>query len=744
MVVVIFTISGFCLALIDDLPFDYRFEQFFPTEDPELNRYKEHIAQFDTDSDFFFLGIENPAGVYKQDFLLRVDSLTRKLQSIKHIKKVISPTNLQYPLAGSGPIIMIPFLHLDQPSKLAEDSTFIQEMREVTAGNFSEDGKSINIYIDIDPQPDKSANDSLVTSVEKCLAEASFEHTYLIGKLNGQLRFIDRMSYELVLYSSLATLLLVVVLWISFRSFWGIWVPLLVVGLTVIWVLGFMRIIDEPLNLLSVIMPTILFVVGVSDVVHLLERYFEELRKGLPKIAAIRTAFKEVGLATFLTSLTTAIGFLTLLTSSAWPIRVFGSMIGLGVLIAFILAFTLLPAILILSKIPKLSRKPIKKYFWTWKLHALFKFVLKRQKWILIGSFLLVGLTIVGIKQLKVDNLVLADWAVDDEYRQGYMFFEEQYSGNRPFEIAIAVKDSGNSILDLPVLKEIEKLENLAEEVYECRFKLSPVGYVKIGNMAMNGGFSEEYQLPDSPKKLKKVLRKFRRQRHKLRPFMTKDERSARISGKIKDFGGYRMTFLNQRFDSLAAATIDNELVEYHLTGMGRLVDLNNRKTSGNLLKGLLIALGAISIILFLLFRSWKMLLISIIPNLLPLLMIAAFMGFAGIDMKITTSLVFTIAFGIAVDDTIHFVGKLKIELGKGKSRLYALKRAYLSTGKAIVVTSIILFTGFMALVSSKISTNFYIGLLISLALIFALIADLLVLPALFLWLYPGKKKRKE
>ena len=160
------------------------------------------------------------------------------------------------------------------------------------------------------------------------------------------------------------------------------------------------------------------------------------------------------------------------------------------------------------------------------------------------------------------------------------------------------------------------------------------------------------------------------------------------------------------------------------------------------MLNGLLIAFIIIGIIMGILFLDLKIVLIALIPNILPLIMVGGIMGLTGVDMKIATSIIFTIAFGIAVDDTIHIMSKMRIELAKGKSRLYALKRSYLSGGKAIIVTSIILSSGFFTLLLSDINSTFYTGYLVSLTLAFALVADLLLLPVLILWFYFPKNKK--
>lgn len=172
---------------------------------------------------------------------------------------------------------------------------------------------------------------------------------------------------------------------------------------------------------------------------------------------------------------------------------------------------------------------------------------------------------------------------------------------------------------------------------------------------------------------------------------------------------------------------------------MAYLIDKNNEHLATDLMSSLLVAFAVIGVIMGAIFKSVRMVLITMVPNMLPLILIGGVMGFTGIDLKVSTSIIFTIAFGIAVDDTIHYVSKLRMELNKGKSLLYALKRTSISTGKAIVLTSLILISGFIALVFSNFASTFYIGLLVSLTLVFAVLADLFLLPVLIFVFYRKK-----
>jgi predicted RND superfamily exporter protein len=184
--------------------------------------------------------------------------------------------------------------------------------------------------------------------------------------------------------------------------------------------------------------------------------------------------------------------------------------------------------------------------------------------------------------------------------------------------------------------------------------------------------------------------------------------------------------------------------MNYHITGTASLIDKNNAEVAGGIVWGLLISFGVIAIIVGLMFWDWRMIILSLIPNIIPILMIGGLMGAFGIDLKVSTSMIFTISFGIAVDDTIHFISRLRIELSRGLTMSQAIRQTFLTTGKAIVLTTIVLSGGFLTLVFSEFLGTFYLGLLVGLTLIFAVIGDLILLPALLMTFMPDKKSKVE
>jgi len=217
------------------------------------------------------------------------------------------------------------------------------------------------------------------------------------------------------------------------------------------------------------------------------------------------------------------------------------------------------------------------------------------------------------------------------------------------------------------------------------------------------------------------------------------DGRSARISGRLVDEGGFIHKGKNEELDQFVITHTDPDLVRFHQTGMAYLIDRNNATLSTQMIRGMGLAIFLTALIMLWFFRDWRMVLVALVPNLVHLIFIAGVMGFFAIDLKVSTAIIFTISFGIAEDDTIHMLASLRQNLRQGLSPAYALKRTYLRTGKAVTVTSLMLLSGFVTLVFSDFASVFYMGVLITLTLGFAFVAELLLLPALVMLLMRKK-----
>ena len=739
-------ISIIALILIPRVRFNYDFESFFPIDDPDLDRYMAYRDHFSlSDNDYILVGLEHSPSIFDQAFLEKVEGFADTLEQLPYVIKLQSPTRIKQFIVGPLGPIQAPYLHIKQPQRYTNDSTRIYSNPNLVGSFFSTDGTALTILIETEPGLGKKQSDTLATLIEDLVKDAPFEEVYVAGKATGQKYYVQKMQRELIFFSSISIVLVILFLWVTFRAAWGIVIPLLTVVLSIVWLIAFMVLTGKDLDVLSMLLPVILFVVGMSDVVHIISRYLEELRNGLEKEAAVRIAFRHVGMATLLTSVTTGIGFITLYTVNIKPVQDFGLYTAIGVLFALVLAFSILPSVLLLTPTPKLVEKPRAVEAWYRIMHPIFKSTISHSKWVLAITSVVVLLSFWGISQIKVNNYFLEDLSEDDPHRAQFEFFEEKFAGVRPFDLHIEVEGEV-SVYDTAVLQQIDRVEQLVLDIYPMGFVSSPTAVVKSLQQSLNGGKQKAYRMPSGSREWKGIEKMFKKlkRRPEIREIISEDEQHTRLSAKVVDIGGSEFLRLNDVFYERLPNVIDTSQVKVHITGMSYLIDKNNAALSTNMLTGLLIAFAVIAAIMGALFKSPSMVLISLVPNILPLLVIGGFMGFAGIDLKISTAIIFTIAFGIAVDDTIHYMSKLRLELNKGKPLLYALKRASLSTGKAITITSLILLSGFIALSFSDFMSTHYIGLLVSMTLFLAVIGDLYLLPVLIRMFYRDPNKQKN
>lgn len=717
------------------LELDYDFESFFPKDDQELRDYFKFRDVFENDNDFMLLGIETPGRVFDYYFLCNLDSLCDSLRLLPDIKWVQSVTTYTFPVIGPMAISQVPIIHVSDSLRYLQDSIRLFSEPGIAGNLISKDGKAISVILKHTNNIDKKSGLAMLDNISRLLTRYGFSGARQAGKILAQETYIVKMRNELIFFTASSFLLVVAFLYFTFRTWSGIWLPVLIIILIVIWVLGFMQFLGAKVNLVSTIMPTIMFIVGMSDVVHILSKYIDELKNGLGRFEALKKSIKEVGMSTFYTSLTTAVGFLSLLTVSISPIREFGLFTAAGVVFAFIITYGLLPAILIV--LPKKSFKSQSSghSFWERFLFNSFLKLLTLRKRVMVTSALITLMLASGILLLKVNITLLDDIDDEDPLKKSFQFFEKHFAGVRPFEVKIQVMDPNHTLFSPEVLREIDLVDQYLKEEYGVKSTISVLDFVKGMNRALNGGLQDAYKLPRDTAQYLKLQSKINliKKSPMIRTLADSTLRLGRYTGRTVDLGSKTSRMKNQKFEQFLADNIRTDLVKFNVTGTAYLLDKNNDTLVENMMKGLGVGCILITFISWLINKSWKVAIIALLVNIVPLAIIAGIMGYAAIPLQVGTSIIFTIAFGIAVDDTIHFLGRMKVELDKGRSPLYAIKRTFISTGKALIITTLILMAGFMTLVFSDFNGTFYMGLLVSLTLFFALLADMILLPLLLI-----------
>lgn len=716
--------------------FDYDFEKFFKPSDPATAYFQEHRANFGTDNDYVLVAIENREGIFDPEFLLKIADFTAEAAKLPHVVDVTSPTNFKRNIRE--PLTGVLFERSLLTGDRARDSIAVSQDKTVMHNLFGDSLTALSIVLVTEAKLSKAKCDELASALKTITERFGFDETHLAGRAIGQVVYIKKISDEFQIFISLSLVFVVILLFAIFKSFRGVIIPLATVLLAVVWSIGILNFSGLGISILLNMLPPVIFVVGMSDAVHLYARYLEELRAGRPKPEAIRQMVRDTGLATFLTSLTTAIGFGSLYFTGIPALQEFGLITGAGVLAAFAIAITLLPALLVLLPQPRNVAQPANR-LWSNRLRKTFLWIVQKRRPVIIVSVFITAFLAFFASQIELNNFILEDLKKSEPLRRDFSYFDTHFSGVRPFELGIKLPDS-SGFLNPEHIKAIDQIEQNLRDDYGVSATVSLSTISKELNRMRKAGRADAQVLPDSDSDWKPIIRDLERLQKagKIDNLISEDGNYTRISGRVGDWGARMFDTKNQNFEEYIYRVGYSEKYDLTITGTGTLIDRTNQNLVSSLGKGLGMAFLLISIIIGVLFRSVRMVIIALVPNIIPLIALGGIMALMGVQLKMSTSIIFTIAFGIAVDDTIHLLSRYRLELYKGRQPIWALLTAYTHTGKALILTTFILLGGFISMCFSSFQSTFYIGLLVSLTLLLALAFDMLLLPILLL---PGKKK---
>jgi len=718
------------LAIFRPVPqFNYDFETFFPQNDEDLDFYQNFKSQFENDNDYLLVALKNDDGeLFSSDFLTEASSVQAEIQKLDQVDTVISILNLKQPIIGLFGVTTRDVLKWTDKFSLKKTSENLEQYRSQL---IAKDGKSLLLWIKNEQNISKSEGDILYNSIKVVFADHGIKPIAVAGKIQMQGDFIRLMQDEFGLFFGCSIVLMLFILLLIFRSWWGVIVPLFVLIIGVSWAFGLLIYLGKSLDVMSVMQPTIFMIVGLSALIHFFTHLIKKLKEGDEKREAIRAVFKELVVPVWLTVLTTALGFISLYFTTIPALQDFGWSTGVGVLVMFFAVLLLAPGLLYLIpiNIPISFQKTEKPSF----LLKIFSWQLKQRKLI---TFSFLGITLLCIflgSNLKINGYLLDNLPIDHPIQQDFEYFDEQFGGSNPLQISLSVGEKANSLLDFEVLIEIDKVEVKIHELFGEGQTISPLTLVKTINQAQNQGDLKAFKLPSKGQRqrmarwLDKALEK-----DDIR-VLSEDKKSGRISARAPDLGSLKMTELREALNTYVQEEIDSDLLQVRWTGTAYLIDKGHKSVTLQMAKGLGVAFLLVGVIVGFLFRSWRISFLVLIPNFIPLIWMLGLMYVLGIEFKLTTAILFTVAFGIAVDDSIHFMSRLKQELISGKDLIYALKRTFLETGRAIVLTTVVLTAGFGLLIFSQFGVTHFTGLLISASMVFALLADMLLLPLLLL-----------
>lgn len=725
-----------CLYQVYHLKFSFDFEQFFPEGDPDLEFFQDFIKEFETDDNFLLVAVENNPTVFEQDFLEKFHEFTLEVRDLPHVTRVQSLTTMDYPIKTPFGINSVPIIHVDQPSKYDADKARILDDKRFKNNFIDEEAKALTVSARTIDAINLQQSKEMMEAYESLIEKYDFEEVHVLGRAYFQDELVEMQKNEIVVSTIISGILIIFILMFIFRKPIGVWIALSSIGLGLLYFLGIIGILGRELNVMAALYPVLMLIVGTSDVIHIMSKYVDELKKGLPKREAMIITIKEIGLATLFTSITTAIGFATLITSNVRPIREFGLNAAMGVIVAYVTVIFFTTCMLTLFTREQIIKESKGTDFWKKLMQTWYGKTLTNGKLIAGISAVIVALCFYGMSLISMNYTVESNLPITAKITEDFLYFEEKFSGFRPIEFAITVKEESLTADSYEVLKEVSKIEDKLLENENFRSIIGLTTIYKSLERMNKGNRADAYAFPSTERSFNKSKKLISRMGgSETAAMVSKDKRKTRISTRIADIGAESIKSEGEQIDQWINENVDTSLISVKRTGTGLLIDKNAVYIRDNLLSGLAIALVLVSLLMALLFRNMRMLFVALVPNFIPVLFAAGLLGFLGIQLEAGVSIVFAVVFGIAVDDTIHFLSKYKLARDKNNSVEESIKITFEETGKAITFTTIILFFGFMVMFFSNHPPSVTVGMLISVTLVGALICDLFLLPVLMRWI---------
>ena len=552
-----------------------------------------------------------------------------------------------------------------------------------------------------------------------------------IRTLNSQ-NIIDEISTFILAALGVTS----IIFFFFFRSTRATIISMVVVLIGVMWTFGIIGFLEYEITVLTALIPPLIIVIGIPNCIFLINKYQHEVQKHGNKAKSLQRVITKIGNATLMTNVTTASGFATFIITDSTLLKEFGIVASLSILSIFIICLFIIPIIYSYMPMPKdrhlehLNKRWINTF-----VDWMERMVRQRKITIYITSLILLVASIIGIYQINISGSLIEDMPKGKQFFKDIRFFESEFNGIMPLEIMVDTKRK-KGVMKLTNLKRMNELEDLIIETPELSRPVSIVSLVKYSKQAYYNGNPKYYQLPSAQENsfILSYAKNSTTNVDLLTNFVDSTGQYARITSFMKDVGTDQMERIEEDLHEKIDKLFPEDKYNVTITGKAYMFQKGTHYLVNNLILSLSLAIVLISLFMAYMFRSFKMIIVSLIPNLLPLLITAGLMGYLGVPIKPSTILVFSIAFGISVDDTIHFLAKYRQELQannwKIRKSVYAALR---ETGVSMFYTSIVLFFGFSVFIISSFGGTVALGALVSATLLFAMLANLLLLPSLLL-----------
>ena len=744
-IIIILLIAGITVFMVKkgrDVRLSYSMAKLLPNDHPISLDYQVFLEKYGAQN-VLVIAIEDSL-ISTLEHLLKWDKVTQDIEIINGVEQVVSFANLPVLLKDTinKKFTLKRWFSQDVKTQLQLDSAFSQYSKQPFYKGLinSNDNKVSTLLISLDNIVMKSASrEELIFSI-KDLVDAYSDEFQTKVHYSGlpYIRTVDsiKIKDEISLFIIFTLLITSLILFLFFRSFKAVISSMIVVILGVVFSFGTIAILNYEVSVLMALIPPVLIVIGIPNCIFLINKFHNEFKRTQNKDYALRKMVQKIGNITLLTNLTTASGFAAFMLTNSETLQEFGLIASVNIIFIFLLSLFIIPIYFSFASPPKYRHTKHLDKIWINKLVERLVFLVQfRRKYIYFITTILILFGVFGILNIKTTGNLTDELPKESDLYKDLKFFESNFGGVMPLEVVVNTKKK-NGLLKSYNLRKIEQLSQELATFKEFSKPSSYVDVVKYSKQAFYNGDSAYYSLPNSQEQrmILSYLKNSSASMNMGALMMDSLKQEARISLRVADISTTKMDSV---FDALLPKLnkiFDSDKYDVTITGSS-VVFLNGTKfLLKNLMLSLLLVIILISVFMAWMFNSFRMVVVSIIPNLIPLLLTGAIMGYFGIALKPSTILVFSIAFGISVDDTIHFLAKYRQELLVNN---WNIKKSVLSalneTSVSMFYTSVVLFFGFFIFVASDFGGTIALGLLVSITLLFAMLSNLLLLPALLL-----------
>ncbi len=742
-----------------NIRFSFTEANLLPDDHIVNKEYNAFLKEFGEEGNLIVVGVKGDAFFTPKAFEAW-EKLTKSLKSQKEVDLVVSISDLQKLQKNDSlqSFELVPFVNQsktkDQAYLKSLKTELFDKMPFYESLLFNKKSGSIRSAIYLDKKIVNTAHRKdfiLKDFIPKI--EAFEKETGIDLRVSGMpyIRTLNakNVTDEISLFVGASLLITSLIFFFFFRSFRATLISIIIVMIGVMWTFGLLGLFNYEITVLTALVPSLVIVIGVPNCIFLTNKYQQEYLAHGNKARALQRVITKVGTATLMTNLTTAAGFATFIITNSVLLKEFGIVASISIMSLFFLCLIIVPVYYSYQPVPKakhlehLSRNYTRS-FMTW----IEEMVRYKRRYVYGVASLIFIISTFGAFQIKTSGSLIEDMPQNTEFYRDIKFFEKEFNGVMPLEITIDTKRK-KGVMKLSTLRKMDELQKKIEEIPELSKPVSILNLIKYSKQAYYNGNSDFYELPTSQEQsfILSYAKNATKNTDKniMKSYVDSTGQVARITTFMKDIGTGNMANIENELQKKIDEVFPSDRYKVTMTGKALVFEKGTKYLLDNLVSSILFAILLISLLMVFMFRSFKMVVVSLIPNLLPLMITAGLMGYFGIPLKPSTILVFSIAFGLSVDDTIHFLAQYRQELTKNN---WKIKRSVYATlkeaGVSMFYTSVVLFAGFSVFMLSDFGGTVALGGLIAITLSFGMLSNLMLLPCLVLTLNKSLANQQE